>query len=53
MPSNMCAAASGGKTLNASDVAHVARMAAITTKKWGAGFTLRYRFLDGSAEMQK
>jgi hypothetical protein len=49
----MMAAASGGKALNASDVAHVARMAVITSKKWGAGFTLRCRFLDGSAKMQK
>lgn len=49
----MMAAASGGKTLNASDVAHVARMAVVTSKKWGKGFTLRCRFLDGSAKMQK
>jgi hypothetical protein len=49
----MMAAASGGKALNASDVAHVARMAVVTSKKWGSGFTLRCRFLDGSAKMQK
>ena len=49
----MMAAAAGGKALNASDVAHVARMAVVTSKKWGSGFTLRCRFLDGSAKMQK
>lgn len=49
----MMAAASGGKALNASDVAQVARMAVVTSKKWGSGFTLRCRFLDGSAKMQK
>jgi hypothetical protein len=49
----MMATASGGKSLNANDVAHVARMAVITSKKWGSGFTLRCRFLDGSAKMQK
>jgi hypothetical protein len=48
----MMAAVSGGKALNASDVAHVARMAVVTSKKWGSGFTLRCRFLDGSAKMQ-
>lgn len=49
----MLAAASNSKALNAGDVALVARMAVVTSKKWGAGFTLRCRFLDGSAKMQK
>lgn len=49
----MMAAAATAKTLNANDVAHVARMAVVTSKKWGKGFTLRCRFLDGSAKMQK
>lgn len=40
------------KKLNADDVAHVARMAVINTKKWPAGTTLRCRFLDGSAKMR-
>lgn len=49
----MMTAISGGKALSANDVAHVARMAVVTSKKWGSGFTLRCRFLDGSAKMQK
>lgn len=40
------------KKLNADDVAHVARMAVINTKKWPAGTTLRCRFLDGSTKMR-
>jgi hypothetical protein len=48
----MMASAASSKTLNASDVAHVARMAVVISKKWGSGFTLRCRFLDGSAKMQ-
>ena len=46
-------AVSDGRKLNASDVAHVRRMAVATSKKWGAGYLLRCRFLDGSAKMQK
>ena len=49
----MMASVAGNQKLNASDVAHVARMAVVTSKKWGSGFTLRCRFLDGSAKMQK
>jgi hypothetical protein len=49
----MMATAGGAKTLNANDVAHVARMAVVTSKKWAKGFTLRCRFLDGSVKMQK
>lgn len=40
------------KKLNADDVAQVARMAVINTKKWPAGTTLRCRFLDGSPKMR-
>lgn len=49
----MMAAAKGGGKLNADDVAQVTRMAIITSKKWGSGYTVRCRFLDGSAKMQK
>ncbi len=45
-------AAHGGK-LDASRVAQVARMALIKTKKWGPGYVLKCRFLDGSAKMKK
>jgi hypothetical protein len=51
--SELIAAAGGVRKLNAADVAHVARMAVITSKKWGPGFTVRCRFLDGSTKMQK
>lgn len=46
-------AAAKGKRLSADEVGHVTRMAVITSKKWGHGFVLRCRFLDGSARMQK
>ena len=49
----LIAAAGGAKRLNADDVAHVTRMAVVTSKKWSPGFTIRCRFLDGSAKMQK
>jgi len=49
----LIAAAGAGKKLNADEVAHVTRMAVITSKKWGRGATVRCRFLDGSARMQK
>lgn len=45
--------ASAGRTLNADEVGHVALMALVASKRWGPGFTLRCRFLDGSAKMQK
>jgi hypothetical protein len=46
-------AASSGKRLNADDMAHLARMAVINSKKWPPGTTLRCHFLDGSAKMRK
>jgi Astacin (Peptidase family M12A) len=49
----MIAAAGGEKTLKADGVAHVRRMAVVNSKKWPRGFTVRCRFLDGSAKMQK
>ena len=49
----MLAAAGGAKKLSADEIGHLARMALITSKKWGPGFNLRCRFLDGSARMQK
>lgn len=49
----LIAAAGAAKKLNADDVAHVTRMALVASKKWGPGFNLRCRFLDGSAKMQK
>jgi len=39
--------------LNADEVAHVARMAVVNSKKWQPGATLKCRFLDGSAKMRK
>jgi hypothetical protein len=54
--SEMMASVVGSQKLNASDVAHVARMAVVVSKKWAvwnAGFVPRCRFLDGSAKMQK
>ena len=39
----LIAAAGGAKKLNASEVAQVARMAVVTSKKWGPGFTVRCR----------
>lgn len=41
------------RKLNADEVAHVARMAVVRTKKWPAGTTLRCLFLDGSTTMKK
>ena len=49
----LIAAAGGAKKLNASEVAQVARMAVVTSKKWAPGFTVRCRFLDGSTKMQQ
>lgn len=42
-----------GGTLNPEELGRVTRMALINSKKWPAGSTLRCRFLDGSAAMQK
>lgn len=53
MRQQIAEARGGAKGLSAGDLAHVARMAVINTKKWPVGTTLRCRFLDGSAKMQK
>ena len=44
--------AAAGRTLSADEVGHVTRMALVASKRWGAGYVLRCRFLDGSAKMQ-
>lgn len=44
---------SAGKTLNAEGIAHIARMAAVNSKKWRPGATLKCTFVDGSASMKK
>jgi hypothetical protein len=46
-------AANAPRGLNAEEVEHVARMAVVKSKTWPTGSTLRCRFLDGSAKMQK
>lgn len=48
----MLAAEGGGRKLKAEDVARVTRMALVASKRWGTGFVVRCRFLDGSAKMQ-
>jgi hypothetical protein len=45
--------ATSKKTLNANEVAHVARMAVVNSKKWQSGASLKCRFLDGSSKMKK
>jgi Astacin (Peptidase family M12A) len=45
--------ANAGKSLNPEDVAHIARMALVNSKKWPDGSTLKCRFLDGSSKMKK
>lgn len=45
--------ASEGRKLNANEVANIARMAVVKSKKWPVGSTLRCLFLDGSAIMKK
>ena len=47
------AASDAGSVLNPDEVAHVARMALVNSKKWTPGTTLRCRFLDGSTTMRK
>jgi Matrixin len=42
-----------GRTLNADEMGHIARMALINSKKWTAGATLRCRFLDGTLKMRR
>lgn len=49
----MMANAGGARTLKASDVGHIVRMSLIASKKWGPGYTVRCRILDGSPKMQK
>jgi hypothetical protein len=46
-------AGAAGRKLNADDTLHFARMAVVASKKWGPGYVLRCRFLDGSAKMKK
>jgi hypothetical protein len=41
------------RTLNADEVANVARIALINSKKWSTGAVLKCRFLDGSVKMRK
>lgn len=45
--------ANEGKTLKAENVAQIARMALVISKKWPDGSTLKCRFLDGSSTMKK
>src|SRR5262245_17319860 len=45
--------ASSRRTLNPDEIGQIARMAVVNSKKWTNGSTLRCRFLDGSAKMQK
>jgi hypothetical protein len=45
--------ASSERTLNADEVAHVARMAVVNSKKWPTGSVLKCRFLDGSPTMRR
>lgn len=49
----LMAAQGGTKKLDPGAVAHVTRMALVASKKWGAGATLRCRFLDGTPKMHK
>jgi hypothetical protein len=44
--------ASAGRRLRTDEVAGVARMALVASKRWGPGYVLRCRFLDGSARMR-
>jgi hypothetical protein len=46
-------AANAGRSLNASEMGHVARMAVVNSKKWPKGATLKCRFLDGGQKMRK
>jgi serralysin len=41
------------RTLNADDVANVARIALINSKKWPTGAVLKCRFLDGGLKMRR
>jgi hypothetical protein len=46
-------AANTRRTLDPDEMGQIARMAVVNSKKWTTGSTLRCRFLDGSAKMQK
>ena len=46
-------AANEGKSLKPEDIAQIARMALVNSKKWQDGSTLKCRFLDGSPKMKK
>lgn len=46
-------AAGTRKPPNAGELAHIARMAVVNSKKWQPGSTLKCRFLDGSSRMRK
>jgi hypothetical protein len=48
----MVDAAGGTGKLKADDVAHIARMAVVNSKKWPVGSKLRCLFLDGSPKMR-
>lgn len=45
--------AAEGRKLGSAEVAHVARMAVINSKRWPASAKIRCRFLDGSPKMRK
>jgi hypothetical protein len=49
----IASASRNGRRLSADDVAHIARMAVIVSKKWPLGTILRCRFMDGSPSMRK
>jgi serralysin len=46
-------AAHEGRTLNADEIGHIARMAVAISKRWPAAATVRCRFLDGSPRMKR
>jgi len=46
-------AATSRRPLNAAEMAHIARMAVVNSKKWTKGSTLRCRFLDGTTKMRR
>ena len=46
-------AANTRRTLDPDEMGQIARMAVVNSKRWTNGSTLRCRFLDGSAKMQK
>ena len=45
--------ASATHKLNADELAHLARMAVVNSKKWQPGTILKCHFLDGSPKMRK